>query len=46
MPFADKLAIVKEYVDACPGVPMFDSAGKYGAGLALEELGKCLNVSN
>ncbi len=41
--FDEKLAIVKEYIDATPGVAMFDSAGKYGAGLALEELGKCLN---
>lgn len=40
--FDEKLAIVKAYIDACPGKPMFDSAGKYGAGLALEELGKCL----
>lgn len=38
----EKLAIVKAYIDACPGTPMFDSAGKYGAGLALEELGICL----
>lgn len=40
--FEEKLAIVKEYIDATPGIAMFDSAGKYGAGLALEELGKCL----
>ncbi len=39
--FEEKLAIVKEYIDATPGTAMFDSAGKYGAGLALEELGKC-----
>ena len=26
-----------------PGPVVFDSAGKYGAGLALENLGKCLN---
>ena len=25
-------------------IPFFDSAGKYGAGLALEELGMCLEV--
>lgn len=42
--FEKKLAIVKEYIDATPGLPMFDSAGKYGAGLALEELGKCLEA--
>lgn len=42
MPFSDKMAIVKEYIDASPGMPMFDSAGKYGASLALEVLGQCL----
>lgn len=42
LPYREKLAIVKEYIDASPGLPLFDSAGKYGAGLALEELGKCL----
>ncbi|MCH5599870.1 aldo/keto reductase [Niabella ginsengisoli] len=42
MPFPEKMAIVKEYIDASPGTPMFDSAGKYGAGLALEVLGQCL----
>lgn len=42
--FEEKLAIVKEYIDATGGTPMFDSAGKYGAGLALEELGKCLSA--
>ncbi len=42
LPYGEKLAIVKEYIDASPGLPLFDSAGKYGAGLALEELGKCL----
>ncbi len=41
--FEEKSAIVKEYIDNTPGMPTFDSAGKYGAGLALEELGKCLN---
>ena len=42
MSHEDKKAIVKEYIEACTGQPMFDSAGKYGAGLALEELGLCL----
>lgn len=42
MPFVEKQEIVKEYIDASPGIPMFDSAGKYGAGLALEVLGACL----
>ncbi len=42
IPYETKLAIVKECIDHSPGIPMFDSAGKYGAGLALETLGKCL----
>lgn len=37
----DKKAVVKEVLGAMT-TPLFDSAGKYGAGLALEELGKCL----
>jgi D-threo-aldose 1-dehydrogenase len=37
----EKCAVVKEIVDSMD-VPTFDSAGKYGAGLALEEIGKCL----
>ena len=40
--FENKLAIVKECIAAIPGVPVFDTAGKYGAGMALEILGKCL----
>ena len=39
----EKLAVVSEVVRVME-VPVFDSAGKYGAGLALEELGKCLEV--
>ena len=39
----DKLAVVRKIVESLPaGGVMFDSAGKYGAGLALEELGQCL----
>lgn len=38
----EKLEIVQAYIETCPGTPMFDTAGKYGAGMALEELGKCL----
>lgn len=39
----DKLAVVQKIVESLPEhACMFDSAGKYGAGLALEELGKCL----
>ena len=35
-----KLEVVREVFAS--GVTMFDSAGTYGAGLALEELGRCL----
>ncbi|QKJ30408.1 aldo/keto reductase [Mucilaginibacter mali] len=37
-----KLAIVKECMAHSQKPVVFDSAGKYGAGLALESLGKCL----
>lgn len=37
-----KLAIIRECIACQPGVVVFDSAGKYGAGLALESLGNCL----
>ena len=39
---AIKLDIVSECVKHSKGKVVFDSAGKYGAGLALESLGKCL----
>lgn len=42
--FEEKLSVVKEFIEVSSGVPMFDSAGKYGAGLALEELGKCFSA--
>lgn len=42
----EKLKIVKECVDLSKGIAVFDSAGKYGAGLALETLGKCLRQLN
>ncbi len=42
LPHDAKKAIVAAYIEACEGTPMFDCAGKYGAGLALESLGKCL----
>ncbi|SDE06048.1 D-threo-aldose 1-dehydrogenase [Mucilaginibacter pineti] len=38
----EKLAIVKECITHSSVPVVFDSAGKYGAGLALESLGKCL----
>ncbi|QJD97272.1 aldo/keto reductase [Mucilaginibacter robiniae] len=37
-----KLAVVKAIFENSPKPVVFDSAGKYGAGLALEALGKCL----
>jgi D-threo-aldose 1-dehydrogenase len=37
-----KCAIVQECIRNSPGLAVFDSAGKYGAGLALEALGNCL----
>jgi D-threo-aldose 1-dehydrogenase len=37
-----KRAIVKECMEHSESPVVFDSAGKYGAGLALEALGKCL----
>lgn len=41
-----KCEIIKEYVGLSRGPVVFDSAGKYGAGLALEVLGKCLRRLN
>jgi D-threo-aldose 1-dehydrogenase len=40
--YSIKLEIVKEIFAHTKGPVMFDTAGKYGAGLALETLGKCL----
>lgn len=40
---ATKLEIVHEAFQHIPGNVVFDSAGKYGAGLALEKLGECLH---
>lgn len=37
-----KTAIIKEFIQQSNGTPVFDTAGKYGAGLALESLGKGL----
>lgn len=47
-PQETKTEIVKEIIQHSQGTPVFDSAGKYGAGLALESLGsalKSLNIS-
>ena len=46
VPYETKLEIVRQSILHSPGIPMFDSAGKYGAGLALEVLGKCLKELN
>src|SRR6059058_543541 len=43
---ATKCEIVKECITQSKGAVVFDSAGKYGAGLALESLGKCLKKLN
>ncbi|HTN21437.1 MAG TPA: aldo/keto reductase [Pelobium sp.] len=42
LPYEQKLGIVSAGVKQNPAMPVFDTAGKYGAGLALESLGKCL----
>ncbi|HEY9045578.1 MAG TPA: aldo/keto reductase, partial [Ohtaekwangia sp.] len=42
----EKLNIVGECLRLSGGKAVFDSAGKYGAGLALEVLGKCLKQLN
>jgi len=42
----EKLNIVSECIRLSGGKVVFDSAGKYGAGLALETLGKCLGKLN
>jgi D-threo-aldose 1-dehydrogenase len=44
LPESVKLEIVKECLAQSKGTVLFDSAGKYGVGLALETLGKCLNM--
>lgn len=47
VPYENKLAIIKECISNAPnGIAMFDTAGKYGAGLALEVLGKALKELN
>jgi len=44
--YETKLGIVAESVRLSDGIVVFDSAGKYGAGLALETLGSCLKDLN
>ena len=41
-----KRDVVQKVVESMNGQAVFDSAGKYGAGLALEELGSCLEELN
>lgn len=41
-----KYNVIKECINLSDGVAVFDSAGKYGAGLALETLGRCLKKLN
>lgn len=43
LPFEEKLAIVRECIKHAPGKAVFDTAGKYGAGLSLESIGKSLS---
>ncbi|NLR77140.1 aldo/keto reductase [Chitinophaga eiseniae] len=42
LPDEVKVSIVNECIKCSPGPVVFDSAGKYGAGLALEALGRSL----
>ncbi len=43
MPFEDKLATIRTCVNLTQPYTVFDTAGKYGAGLALEVIGDCLH---
>lgn len=43
VPFEEKKEIVRQCLMHSAGTPVFDSAGKYGAGLSLEVLGACLS---
>ena len=45
-PYQDKKAVINEIIARNSTLAMFDSAGKYGAGLALESLGKALTDLN
>ena len=46
LPEEEKLNIINYCIQLSNRKPVFDSAGKYGAGLALETLGKCLKQLN
>nr|MBI1230720.1 aldo/keto reductase [Cytophagales bacterium] len=43
MTASDKFAIIKKCIDISAPFTVFDTAGKYGAGLALEVIGDCLH---
>lgn len=43
LPWEVKLQIMEKWFEVSPSAPMIDCAGKYGAGLALEVIGKGLN---
>lgn len=42
VPYETKFEIISEWIAQAPGIIAADSAGKYGAGLALEVMGKAL----
>jgi D-threo-aldose 1-dehydrogenase len=44
LPFETKLEIMKKWFEVSGTAPMIDSAGKYGAGLALEVIGQGLKI--
>jgi len=44
LPFETKVEIVRQSLRHVPAPVVFDSAGKYGAGLALEMLGNCMDA--
>lgn len=46
VPYKTKLEIIRQSVTNAPAIPVFDTAGKYGAGLALEVLGRALKELN
>lgn len=42
VPHATKLEVLRKWFELMPETVVIDTAGKYGAGLALEEIGLCL----
>ncbi len=46
LPFEDKMALMKKWFECTEKPVVIDSAGKYGAGLALEMIGKGLKELN